>query len=265
MRALSIHPDLIVFVSRVWQTTCTAVRAGDECFVIDSPVYPEELDALRGVLEQARFPVSGLLATHGDWDHLLGRVAFPHASLGVGESTAQRLAAEPGEPQRALRRFDEEQYVDDRPPLALAGVQPLPVPGHLALGSEGRELELHRAEGHTADGTAFLIPWLGVLVCGDYLSPVEIPVIGAGGSLEAYLETLTQLASAAQRSQTVVPGHGRPMDREQALTLVSEDTAYLRAVAADGPDAPLPSSRRTAAQREIHAANAERVWRMSAR
>jgi len=23
MRALSVHPDLIVFISRVWQTTCT--------------------------------------------------------------------------------------------------------------------------------------------------------------------------------------------------------------------------------------------------
>jgi glyoxylase-like metal-dependent hydrolase (beta-lactamase superfamily II) len=259
VRALSIHSDLVVFVSQVWQTTCTAVRAGDELFVIDSVVYPEELDALGSVLEQAGFPLSGLLATHGDWDHLLGRLAFPQASLGVGESTAERLAAEPGEAQRALRRFDEEHYVEDRPPLALAGVQSLPVPGHLELGSQPRELELHRAEGHTADGTAFLIPWLGVLVCGDYLSPVEIPVISAGGSVEAYLETLTRLASAVQRSQTIVPGHGRPIDREQALALLSEDTAYLRAVAAEGPDAPLPSSRRTLAQRQIHAANVERI------
>ena len=42
--------------------------------MIDSPVYPDELEALGGVLEQAGFPVSGLLATHADWDHLLGRL-----------------------------------------------------------------------------------------------------------------------------------------------------------------------------------------------
>ncbi|HET9410386.1 MAG TPA: MBL fold metallo-hydrolase, partial [Candidatus Dormibacteraeota bacterium] len=163
MRAVSVHADLIVFISRYWQTTCTAMRSGDEGFVIDSPVYPDELSAIPDVLEQAGFPVSGLLATHADWDHLLGRIAYPEASLGCGESTASRLAAEPGDAQRKVREFDEEHYVDDRPPLTLGGVQSLPVPGRLALGSGDRELELHPADGHTADGTAFYIPWLDVL------------------------------------------------------------------------------------------------------
>ena len=165
MQVLAVNADLIVFVSRFWQTTCTAVRAGNEGFVIDSPVYPDELEALGGVLEQAGFPVSGLLATHADWDHLLGRIAFPDASLGCGESTARRLAAEPGDAQRKLRDFDDEQYIDDRPPLALGGVQSLPVPGRLGLGAgePERELELHLADGHTADGTAFYIPWLQTL------------------------------------------------------------------------------------------------------
>src|ERR1700751_6080676 len=107
MRALAVDADVIVFVSRVWQTTCTAVRAGAEGFVIDSPVYPDELEAVPSVLEQAGFPVSGLLATHGDWDHLLGRLAFPDASLGCAESTGARLRSEPGEAQRGLREFDE--------------------------------------------------------------------------------------------------------------------------------------------------------------
>src|SRR5689334_18292315 len=147
MRALSVNADLIVFISRFWQTTCTAVRAGDEGFLIDSPVYPDELEAIPGVLEQASFPVSGLLTTHADWDHLLGRSAFPEASLGCGESTARRLAAEPGQAQRELREFDEDHYVDDRPPLSLAAVQTLPVPGRLSLGPDegGHELELHPA------------------------------------------------------------------------------------------------------------------------
>ena len=62
LRALAVHPDVIVVVSGVWQTTCTAVRSGDEGFLIDSPVLPEELDTLPAVLEQAGFPMSGLLA-----------------------------------------------------------------------------------------------------------------------------------------------------------------------------------------------------------
>jgi glyoxylase-like metal-dependent hydrolase (beta-lactamase superfamily II) len=257
LRALSVHADLIVFISRFWQTTCTAMRAGDEGFMIDSPVYPDELEALGGVLEQAGFPVSGLLATHGDWDHLLGRLAFPEASLGCGESTARRLAAEPGDAQRELRRFDEEQYVDDRRPLALAAVQALPVPGRLSLGEA--ELELHAADGHTSDGTAFFIPWLEVLVCGDYLSPVEIPMISPGGSLDAYLATLERLKPLVERAQTIVPGHGQPLDQTRALTILEEDATYLRALRAAGRDAPLPPGRRTAAQRRIHTQNLEHI------
>jgi glyoxylase-like metal-dependent hydrolase (beta-lactamase superfamily II) len=258
MKVLAVHSDLIVVVSRFWQTTCTAVRAGEEGFVIDSPVYPDELEALAGVLEQAGFPVSGLLVTHADWDHLLGRIAFPQASLGCGESTARRLAAEPGDAQRELRAFDEDQYIDDRGPLALAGVQPLPVPGRLSLGPGDHELELHPADGHTADGTAFLVPWLGVLVCGDYLSPVEIPWISPGGSVDAYLATLERFRALIGRADTIVPGHGRPLKPEEAIRILDEDVAYLEALRADGLEAPLPPGRRTDAQRRIHAENAQR-------
>jgi len=255
MRALSVHADLIVFISRFWQTTCTAVRSGDEGFVIDSPVYPDELSAVPDVLEQAGFPVSGLLATHADWDHLLGRIAFPEASLGCGDSTARRLAAEPGDAQRKLRDFDEEHYVDDRRPLTLGGVQSLPVPGRLALGAGNRELELHPADGHTADGTAFYVPWVDVLICGDYLSPVEIPWISPDGSAETYLATLARLRALVDRAETIVPGHGRPLNRSEAAALLEEDVAYLNALIDQGEAATLPPGRRTGAQRRIHEQN----------
>jgi glyoxylase-like metal-dependent hydrolase (beta-lactamase superfamily II) len=257
MRAVAVHADVIVVVSAVYQTTCTAVRSGDEGFVIDSPVLPDELDALPGVLEQAGFPVSGLLATHADWDHLLGRLAFPEASLGVGEAGAQRLHDDPGSAQRALKAFDDELYVVRERPLALAGIQPLPVPGKLSLGSE--ELELHAAPGHTADGTAYLLPSAGVLVCGDYLSPVEIPMISGGGSTIEYIDTLERLSPLVDAAATVVPGHGGPISGADARRIRDEDIAYLRALETDGAGAALPPRRRTAEQKRIHAANAGRL------
>src|ERR1700684_3148152 len=193
MRALAVHEAVIVVVSGVWQTTCTAVRSGDEGFLIDSPVLPDELDALPRVLEQAGFPTSGLLATHGDWDHLLGRLALPGAALGAAESTAARLAAEPGAAQRALRDFDDEHYVVRERPLSLGTVQGLPAPGRVELGPE-REITVLPAPGHTGDGAAFWCEWLGLLVAGDYLSPVEIPMLSPGGSLAEYRATLDRLA-----------------------------------------------------------------------
>ena len=250
MRVAALHPDVLVVTSRAYATSCVALRSGDEGFVVDSPVYPDELDALPAVLEQAGFAVSGLLATHADWDHVLGRLAFPGAALGCAETSAARLTGAPGDPQRGLRAFDEEQYVERAAPLALGQVQALPVPGHLELGEH--ELELHPADGHTEDGMAVWAPWTGVLAVGDYLSPVEIPMISAGGSRDAYLATLERLAPLVERADWVVPGHGAPVDSARAAALLREDVAYLT-------DWKLPLARRSAAQKRIHAANRERV------
>lgn len=259
MKVLAVDADVIVFVSAFWQTTCTAIRAGEEGFVIDSPVLPHELEALPQILEQSGFPVSGLLVTHGDWDHLLGRNAFPETSLGAGESTVRQLAADPEAPSRGLREFDEEHYISDRPGLALDELQSLPVPGRLELGETERELELHPAAGHTIDGTVYFAPWLGVLVCGDYLSPVEIPWISPGGSPEAYLDTLERLRSLIGGARSVVPGHGGPISSERALSVLEEDVAYLQSLLTEGGAASLPAGRDTAAQRRIHAENLGRV------
>jgi glyoxylase-like metal-dependent hydrolase (beta-lactamase superfamily II) len=90
-----------------------------------------------------------------------------------------------------------------------------------------------------------LIPWARVLVAGDYLSPVEIPMIT---SRSQYRETLERLRPLVQRAETVVPGHGAPMPRDRALEVLSEDLRYLE-------DGTLPAGRRTATQRKIHEAN----------
>jgi glyoxylase-like metal-dependent hydrolase (beta-lactamase superfamily II) len=257
--------------SAIWQTTCTivhralpdvaeAVGAGEgpaagECFVIDSPVLPDELDTLPAVLEQTGWSLSGLLCTHGDWDHLLGRLAFPDAALGCAETTAARLRAEPGEAQRALREFDEEHYVERRRPLSLGQVQALPVPGHVEIGDA--ELEILPADGHTQDGMAVWAPWARVLVAGDHLSPVEIPWLQEHGGRDAYLATLERLRPYVERSDWVVPGHGGPIDAQRALAILREDVAYLEAL--PDPGAPLPLARRTRRQHEIHEENLRRV------
>ncbi len=259
MKAVGLHPDVFVVTSRFWQTTCTLVKSGEEAFCVDSPVLPDELELLPAIAGQAGFRVVGCVATHADWDHLLGRYAFADGPLGLAESSAARLRSEPGAAQRELRDFDEEHYVERPFPLALPGAQALPVPGHCALGE--RELELHPADGHTVDGMAVWIPWASVLVCGDYLSPVEIPWISPGGSVSAYLSTLGRLEPLVEQAEHVVPGHGAVLDSERALAILREDRAYLSALVERGADAPLPLTRRNGAMRKIHAENVGRVQR----
>ena len=249
MRVVALHEDVLVGRSAYWQTSCTVVHRGDETFVVDSPPLPEELEALGGVLEHVGWRCSGLLATHADWDHLLGRLAFPGLALGCCETSAARLTAEPGAAARELRSFDEQNYVERPAPLSLGQVQALPVPGVLEIGDQ--ELELYPADGHTADGMAIFVPWAEVLICGDYLSPVEIPMISDGGSRSAYRATLERLRELVERSEHVVPGHGSVLDRTRALAILAEDLNYLETLE-------LPLARRGSEQQKIHAANLKR-------
>jgi glyoxylase-like metal-dependent hydrolase (beta-lactamase superfamily II) len=252
MRVVAVHEDVLVGTSAVWQTTCTIIRGGGEApeaFVVDSPLLPDELDALPALLEHVGWPLSGLLATHGDWDHLLARLAFPDAALGCAETTAARLTGAPGEAARELRAFDDEHYVERPRPLGLGQLQALPVPGRLEVGE--RELELHPADGHTEDGMAVWAPWAQVLVSGDYLSPVEIPMISAGGSRSAYRATLERLRPLVEAAAHVVPGHGAVLDGVRAAAILREDLAYLET-------GELPLARRGPAQRRIDEENRER-------
>jgi glyoxylase-like metal-dependent hydrolase (beta-lactamase superfamily II) len=243
----------VVVTSQLWQTTATALRAGGEGMLIDSPYFPEELEILPELLAQAGFEVAALLSTHADFDHLLGRLAFPELALGLAESSAERLRTEPGAAQRELRAEDERDYVTRRRPLALGAVEPLPVPGYLGLG--GEELELHPTAGHTADGMAVFARHAGVLVCGDYLSGVEIPTLEVGGSVGAYRATLARLAPLVEAAEVIVPGHGSPHDREAALRTIDEDLDYLDALERGEERVTLPEGRTGAVQRALHARN----------
>ena len=106
---------------------------------------------------------------------------------------------------------------------------------------------------------AVWIPWAEGLVCGDYLSAVEIPMLSAGGSLERCLETLDRLEPMVANAAAVVPGHGEPLDSTRAHAILREDRAYLQALGERGAEAPLPIARRSGEQRRIHAENAARA------
>jgi glyoxylase-like metal-dependent hydrolase (beta-lactamase superfamily II) len=259
LRAVSLTEDALLITSAFWQTNALALRAGGEAILIDSPYLPDELDALPGVLAGAGYEPDGLIATHGDFDHLLGRVAYPGMALGVAESTALRFKGAPGEAQRQLRHYDEEFYIERPRPLSLGQVQSLPVPGRLDLGtgSGAIEIELHAAEGHTADGVALFARPLGVLAVGDYVSSVEIPWIH--GTVADYRSTLKRLRPLAEAAEVVVPGHGPAHASATALRLIDEDEEYLDALEGGEEKPRLPAGRDSHAQRAIHRDNLQKL------
>jgi glyoxylase-like metal-dependent hydrolase (beta-lactamase superfamily II) len=222
LKVIAVHEQALVLTSSLWQTNAVVLRAGEEAMLIDSPIFPDELEMVPEMLRQSGFEPVGLLATHADWDHLLGRLAYPDHALGVAESSATRIRSEPGVAQKQLRDADNQYYVKRARPLSLGSYQALPVPGKLELGAE--EIELYPAEGHTDDGMILFARWCGVLVCGDYLSNVELPT---WTDKDLYRKTLDRLRPLVESADVIVPGHGSPMHRDEALRVLDEDVAYL--------------------------------------
>ena len=124
MRAVSISPDALVVTSGFWQTNAVALRAGDEAMLIDSPYLPDELDALPALLAGAGFEPDGLLATHADFDHLLGRLAFPGHDAGARRELAwSACSASPGGAQRGAAQV-RRRVLRDPPGAARARTGP---------------------------------------------------------------------------------------------------------------------------------------------
>ena len=96
------YRDVLVATSRIWQTTCTIVRRDEECFVIDSPILPDELELPR---QRNRTWAPGTDVVHTG----LGRGWVWGAGRGVVTVRFETAQTRPG-PVRS--------YADDDPALS---------------------------------------------------------------------------------------------------------------------------------------------------
>lgn len=72
----------------------------------------------------------------------------------------------------------------------------------------GPEVELVVHDGHAPGHTALWLPQKRVLIAGDMLSDVELPLPFYPDNLPAYIDALNQLAPYVSRAEIVIPGHG---------------------------------------------------------
>lgn len=250
LREIIVDDRVRVWVSAIWKTTCTRIQSEKDTVLIDSPVLPEELEEVRTTLSRNGKGVKGLATTHGDYDHVFGPFAFPEAPLLATDTTIERLADETHLSwcHRSMALFDDMFYVDRAKHLRLDRLSPATTNALSTLAKT--TVEVIPTDGHTNDGMALLIRDSRALVCGDYLSPVEIPKVR--GSIDSYLATLDRLEPLVRDADVVIPGHGDPLTSREALAILIADRDYLTAVVAVGKDAPLPPDRNTPEQRRVH-------------
>jgi glyoxylase-like metal-dependent hydrolase (beta-lactamase superfamily II) len=108
--------------------------------------------------------------------------------------------------------------------IALAA--PLPADGGPVPG----EIIEHQA--HAVGHAAVLLADRGVLLAGDMLSDVLIPLLDARrpDQVGAYEAALDRLEEAAKRADVLVPGHGAVAEGPEVAARVAADRAYIDAL-----------------------------------
>ncbi|MHB8506087.1 MAG: MBL fold metallo-hydrolase [Acidimicrobiales bacterium] len=216
-RLVEVAPGVLVATSRRYATTSTVVVLGGHVLTVDPAWDPDELAALAA---EAPRPHAGV-ATHAHHDHLLWHPALGDAPRYASAATV-RLAAE--------RRPDLLAALAFPPDLAaLVGAVTPAAPGPLPW--DGPEVELVEHAGHVPGHVAVWVPSKDLLLAGDMLSDVEIPLLEEGPDpVTAYAEALDRLAPYVARAGLAVPGHGSPTDAP--LERLDADRRYLDSLVA---------------------------------
>ena len=174
----------------VW-TNSIVVQGDDGLILVDPGIHGSELNELADDVERLGIPVIAGFSTHPHWDHLLWHSRFgdvPRYATAAGA----KFAAETREQQ--LEGPAEDGW-SDVPLELIALVTPLPADGGPVPG----EIIEHQA--HAVGHAAVLLADRGVLLAGDMLSDVLIPLFDPrqDDQVSAYETALDRLDEAARR------------------------------------------------------------------
>ncbi|HET8591387.1 MAG TPA: MBL fold metallo-hydrolase [Nakamurella sp.] len=239
--AVEIAPGVLVTTSRRYATTSTVVMSADgQALMVDPCWTPDELDGLAALLAARSVTVSAGWSTHAHHDHLLWHPAFGTVERWA-TPTAARLAAEHRGELAANLGPDFPAELADLVGVVAPLAQPaVPWPGPAA--------EIVQHDAHSPGHGAVWLPGSRVLLAGDMLSDIELPLPqdppdpdrwGGDGHpgiqplLAAYLDGLDRLSGYVGRASVLVPGHGRVTDRP--MDRLDADRRYLDALLSGRP------------------------------
>jgi len=204
----------------VWSNSIV-VRGEDGLVLVDPGIDGSELNELADDVDRLGIPVVVGFATHLHWDHLLW-----HSRFGDVPRYATAACADAA---GAVRERAQAMAAESASgiPLELIGlVTPLPADGGPVPG------ELVEHEAHAIGHAAVLLADRGVLLAGDMLSDVLVPMLDPRrpNQLDAYEAALDRLGEAAQQVDVVVPGHGSVAEGSEVAARLAADRAYIGAL-----------------------------------
>ena len=204
----------------VW-SNAIVVRGEAGLTLVDPGIEGSDLDQLADDLDRLGLPVVAGFSTHPHWDHLLW-----HSRFGDVPRYATHAGAQAAGEARERAQEMAAQSASGIPVELIGLVAPLPADGGPVPG----EIIEHQA--HAVGHAAVLLADRGVLLAGDTLSDVLIPLFDPrqDDQLGAYETALDRLGEAAGHVDVVVPGHGAVAEGPEVAARLAADRAYIEAL-----------------------------------
>jgi glyoxylase-like metal-dependent hydrolase (beta-lactamase superfamily II) len=230
-----VADGVLVHESEFVKSNGVVVQGRDGVLLVDPGIQDHEMACLVGDLSRRGLAVVAGFSTHPDWDHLLWHAGFgtaPRYGTARCAAAVREELSDPGAKARITAHLEPagiaEQVSLDRYGLITA----LPA-GTAQIPWDGPVVRVLEHRGHAPGHAALLVEEYGVLVAGDMLSDVLVPMLDVEGSaapIGEYLAGLRLLEDVAGDVGVVVPGHGSVGGAGQAQARIERDRAYVLAL-----------------------------------
>ncbi|TQS42997.1 MBL fold metallo-hydrolase [Cryptosporangium phraense] len=252
-----IADGVLVHRSEFCQSNAVVVQGRSGVLLIDAGVQEHELACLAEDLA-GQAVVAGF-STHPHWDHLLWHPAFgdaPRYGTVRCADTARARLSDAGARDR-VRGMIPADIVDQVPLELLGGISGLAAS---EIPWDGPTVRVVEHQAHAPGHASLVVEDSGVLVAGDLLSDLLIPLLdltGAADPAEDYLAALRLLEGLP--ADVVVPGHGSVARGGEIAARLDRDRAYVQALADEKPvDDPRVASLAPVHERQVRALTAPR-------
>jgi glyoxylase-like metal-dependent hydrolase (beta-lactamase superfamily II) len=265
-----VADGVLVHESEFCQSNAVVVQGEAGVLLVDPGVQAHEMACLANDLSDSGQTVVAGFSTHPHWDHLLwhaGLGAAPRYGTARCAATVRARLSDAGATARVRGMIPPD--IVEQVPLDLLGlVTGLPA-GTTQVPWDGPRVRIVEHRAHAPGHAALLIEERGVLVAGDMLSDVLIPMLDvndAADPIEDYLAALRLLEGVAGDVDVLVPGHGSVGGADQVRARIDQDRAYVNAVrGADAPGDPRIGPSATFGRDWLPGVHERQLQRLSAR
>lgn len=224
-----VAEGVLIHRSELLENNTVVVHGRDGVLLVDAGITGAEMTCVANDLRGLGLPVVVGFSTHPDWDHVLW-----HAEL--GEAPRYGTARCAAVMQDVFSNADWKVGVAEGLPPEIAEDAPLDLYGLITgLPAETAQLPWHGPKvriiehpAHAPGHAALLIEERRVLIAGDMLSDVFVPMLDdSDNPIEDYLVGLGLLEGVADEVDVLIPGHGSVARDEEVRARIKLDRAYV--------------------------------------